>query len=596
VTGLALARRTAARYRVRTTLAIVGVAVIGALNFDMLLLSRGLVLSFADMIGSTGFDVRVAAGSGLPALRLPIEHAASLVADVRRLPEVKDAAMLQTDRARLWVPDHGTHSVTLVGASQSSVSPGWTLVDGRTFSPSDTAEVPPLIVTRQLASEDGVQPGAVVEVRANGEGASLQPPVRCRVVGIADFTFESNDELTVATTVDGFRTLHGGQVQDDADVVLAASTPDAGVDAAVAAIAKLRPDLHAFSNAELVQAFNENGFAYFRQISLVLSVTTALFTFMLVGVLLTVSANQRLGEIAALRAIGIARRRVAAMLLWESALLVGVGGLLALPLGGALAVVLDGILRDGAGGCGLSDAAGNDPSDRAHAAPRGGRMIIDARALRRVFPMPAGPVEAVRDVSIQVAPGAYMAISGPSGCGKSTLLQLLGCVDVPTSGSLAFEGRDVGGLNEDERSRIRLRRVGFVFQRFFLLPMLTAWENIELPQSEAGVPAADRRARTRELLEYVGLADRADHLPSQLSGGEMQRIAVARALANRPALLLADEPTGELDEQTGEHVADLFDRVNRDGTAIVLVTHNAALAGRASQRLTMRSGAIEVGG
>jgi len=155
-----------------------------------------------------------------------------------------------------------------------------------------------------------------------------------------------------------------------------------------------------------------------------------------------------------------------------------------------------------------------------------------------------------------------------------------------------FEGRDVGGLNEVERSRLRLTRIGFVFQRFFLLPMLTAWENIELPQAEARVPAAGRTARTRALLEYVGLRDRADHLPSQLSGGEMQRVAVARALANRPALVLADEPTGELDEETGEQVAALFDRVHADGTAIVLVTHNAALAARARRRLAMKSGAL----
>jgi len=218
--------------------------------------------------------------------------------------------------------------------------------------------------------------------------------------------------------------------------------------------------------------------------------------------------------------------------------------------------------------------------------------IVEAQHLRRVFPMSAGPVEAVRDVSISVSAGDYLAITGPSGCGKSTLLQLLGCVDVPTSGSIAFEGRDVGRLSEVERSQIRLKRVGLVFQRFFLLPMLTAWENIELPQAEAGVRSAERRTRTRELLEYVELGDRSGHLPSQLSGGEMQRVAIARALANRPALLLADEPTGELDEETGEHVAALFDRVNRDGTAIVLVTHNPTLARRARVRLTMKSGMV----
>jgi putative ABC transport system ATP-binding protein len=218
--------------------------------------------------------------------------------------------------------------------------------------------------------------------------------------------------------------------------------------------------------------------------------------------------------------------------------------------------------------------------------------ILEGRQLRRSFAMPAGPVEAVRDVSIRVSAGEYVAITGPSGCGKSTLLQLLGCVDTPTSGSVVFEGRDVGALSERERSRLRLARIGFVFQRFFLLPMLTARENVELPQAEAGVGGAERRARTRELLDYVELAHRADHLPSQLSGGEMQRVAIARALANRPALLLADEPTGELDEETGAHVAALFDRVNRDGTAIVLVTHYTPLAARAATRLTMRSGTI----
>jgi putative ABC transport system ATP-binding protein len=218
--------------------------------------------------------------------------------------------------------------------------------------------------------------------------------------------------------------------------------------------------------------------------------------------------------------------------------------------------------------------------------------IVEARGLTRVFPMHAGPVTAVREVSLRVEAGDYLAIGGPSGCGKSTLLHLLGCVDAPSTGSVWFEGRDVGVLGDSERGRIRLTRIGFVFQRFFLLPMLTAWENIELPQAEAGVAAAERRARTRSLLEYVGLADRADHLPSQLSGGEMQRVAVARALANRPALLLADEPTGELDEETGEHIAALFDRVHGDGTAIVVVTHNAALAARARTHLAMRSGTL----
>jgi putative ABC transport system ATP-binding protein len=206
--------------------------------------------------------------------------------------------------------------------------------------------------------------------------------------------------------------------------------------------------------------------------------------------------------------------------------------------------------------------------------------------------MPAGAVTALLDVSIRVDAADYVAITGPSGCGKSTLLHILGCVDQPTRGSLVLEGRDVRTLTESERSRIRLTRIGFVFQRFFLLPMLTAWENIELPQAEAGVTKAGRRERTRELLEYVGLAGRSDHRPSQLSGGEMQRVAIARALANRPALLLADEPTGELDEETGEHIAALFDRVHADGTAIVVVTHNPVVAARAGRHLAMKSGRV----
>jgi putative ABC transport system ATP-binding protein len=155
------------------------------------------------------------------------------------------------------------------------------------------------------------------------------------------------------------------------------------------------------------------------------------------------------------------------------------------------------------------------------------------------------------------------------------------------------EGDDVSLLPDTARSRLRLRRIGFVFQRFFLLPMLTAAENVELPQSEADVPKAERRTRTRELLEYVGLGARADHRPSELSGGEMQRVAIARALANRPGLLLADEPTGELDRATGEQIAALLDRVNADGTALVIVTHDPALAERSTRILTMRDGRIE---
>jgi len=219
--------------------------------------------------------------------------------------------------------------------------------------------------------------------------------------------------------------------------------------------------------------------------------------------------------------------------------------------------------------------------------------IIDAHHISRVFPMPAGPVTAVADVTLQIAARDHIAIRGPSGCGKSTLLHMLGCVEPPTAGTLLFRGDDVTKLSDRQRSLLRLRQIGFVFQRFFLLPMLTAAENIELPQSEAHVPKVERRQRTQELLEYVGLAARAAHRPSELSGGEMQRVAIARALANNPGLLLADEPTGELDRATGEQIASLLDRVNADGTALVIVTHDPALAERSTRVLSMRDGRIE---
>ncbi len=218
--------------------------------------------------------------------------------------------------------------------------------------------------------------------------------------------------------------------------------------------------------------------------------------------------------------------------------------------------------------------------------------IVEARHVSRVFPMVAGPVAALRDVSLRIAAGEYIGVVGPSGCGKSTLLHVLGCVDVPTSGEIRFQDRDVGALADAGRSRLRLREIGFVFQRFFLLPMLTAWENIELPQAEAGVGRTERRSRTAELLAYVGLSARAGHRPSELSGGEMQRVAIARALANRPRLLLADEPTGELDQATGEQIVALLDRLHADGTAVVVVTHDPAVAARAHRLIRMRDGRI----
>jgi len=218
--------------------------------------------------------------------------------------------------------------------------------------------------------------------------------------------------------------------------------------------------------------------------------------------------------------------------------------------------------------------------------------LLVTRDLARDYAMGGDRVHAVRGVSIEVAERDWVAIVGPSGCGKSTLLNLLGAIDRPDSGSVVLGGRDVADMADREATRFRLLHVGFVFQRFYLMPTLSARENVELPMAEAKVPKLERRRRAEELLSYVGLAERGRHRPSELSGGEQQRVAIARALANRPAILLADEPTGELDAATGAEVIALFDRLNRDGTTIVVVTHDEELAQAARRVIHMRDGRV----
>ena len=220
-----------------------------------------------------------------------------------------------------------------------------------------------------------------------------------------------------------------------------------------------------------------------------------------------------------------------------------------------------------------------------------GRLVA-AQHLTRDYALAGEVVHAVRGVSLDVREQEYVAIVGPSGCGKSTLLNLLGAIDLPTSGTLSIRGNRIEAMTDRDATRFRLRHIGFVFQRFYLMPVLTALENVELPMAEAGMPRADRQSRARELLAYVGLAERARHRPPQLSGGEQQRVAIARALANRPALLLADEPTGELDAHTGAEMIALFDRLNADGTTIIVVTHDEDLARAARRVVHMRDGVI----
>ncbi|HLN11763.1 MAG TPA: ABC transporter ATP-binding protein [bacterium] len=224
--------------------------------------------------------------------------------------------------------------------------------------------------------------------------------------------------------------------------------------------------------------------------------------------------------------------------------------------------------------------------------PAGDRVVASARDIAKDYRMPGGTVHALRGVSLDIERGAYLSIVGPSGCGKSTLLHLLGGVDTPSAGRVTLLGHDTAALTDAGLARLRLRQVGFVFQRFFLLQMLTAEENVGLPMMEAGVPTPARRARARALLDRVGLAARLDHRPGQLSGGEMQRVAIARALANRPALVLADEPTGELDEATGREIGHLLRSLTQDDIAVVVVTHNPELAADADRRIRMKDGAI----
>jgi len=219
--------------------------------------------------------------------------------------------------------------------------------------------------------------------------------------------------------------------------------------------------------------------------------------------------------------------------------------------------------------------------------------VLIARELFKDYPMNGTVVHALRGVSLTVEKGEYVAIAGPSGSGKSTLLQLIGGIDIASSGTVEILGTALHSLSDRELTRLRLTRLGFVFQRFHLLPVLTARENIELPMAEAGLPRRSRQERAAELLEYVSLKHRAEHRATQLSGGEMQRVAIARALANGPAVLLADEPTGELDAATGQEILQLFRRLHRDGTTLVVVTHDERLAEHADRIIHMLDGRID---
>lgn len=223
----------------------------------------------------------------------------------------------------------------------------------------------------------------------------------------------------------------------------------------------------------------------------------------------------------------------------------------------------------------------------------GGQPLIHARDLRKTYHVGDQVVHALDGLDLDIRANEYVALMGPSGSGKSTLMNMLGCLDSPTSGTYILNGQDVSRLEDDALAEIRNREIGFVFQTFNLLPRYTALENVALPMVYAGIPKAERQDRAREVLEQVGLGDRMDHRPNELSGGQRQRVAVGRALVMKPSIILADEPTGNLDTSTSEEVMELFGEIQKAGNTVILVTHEEDIAAYANRTVRLRDGRVE---
>jgi len=228
--------------------------------------------------------------------------------------------------------------------------------------------------------------------------------------------------------------------------------------------------------------------------------------------------------------------------------------------------------------------------------PEGHGEVILMQDITKVYDTGKVKVEAVRGVNLSVQQGEFLAITGPSGSGKSTLMNLIGCLDTPTGGHYLLRGEKVAGLSREALAAIRNRRVGFIFQNFNLLPQISAWENVELPMLFGGLSKRKRKQRVGELLERVGLADRMQHKPTELSGGQMQRVAIARALAMDPDIILADEPTGNLDSSSGGDIMTLFEDLWKQGRTVLVISHDPALARRAPRQVEIRDGLIRTDG
>ncbi len=220
-------------------------------------------------------------------------------------------------------------------------------------------------------------------------------------------------------------------------------------------------------------------------------------------------------------------------------------------------------------------------------------LVIKIRNITRDFPLGNEVVKVLKGIDLDIERGEYVALMGPSGSGKSTLMNLLGCLDTPTSGSYELNGKDVSNMTDDELAEIRNKEIGFVFQTFNLLPRTTALENVALPMVYAGASKSERTERAKQVLTDVGLADRMDHKPNQLSGGQRQRVAVGRALVNHPSIILADEPTGNLDSKTSEEIMNLFNEIHKAGNTVILVTHEEDIAENAHRIIRLRDGIVE---